>query len=77
MTYDEVHYKKKYSNEPIIRYARPEFNPNKELFFTPIYFDGGGLGLMVTLGMPLYQDDKFLGTFDLDITLTSINKKNR
>lgn len=74
MTYDEVHYKKKYSNEPIIRYARPEFNPNKELFFTPLYFDGGGLGLMVTLGMPLYQDDKFLGTFDLDITLTSISK---
>ena len=73
-TFDEVHYKKEYSNEPIIRYARPEVNPDKKLFFTPIYRDGGGLGLMVTIGMPLYHNDKFLGTFDLDITLNSISQ---
>lgn len=71
--FDEVHYQEQYRNEPLIDYARPKNNPDKKLFFTPLYVDAGGLGLMVTLGMPLYQNDVFLGATEIDLTLTSLS----
>jgi len=60
-----------YKNKPLMRYATPEINPKKELFFTPLYVDNGGLGLMVTIGLPLYDKETFLGVTELDITLES------
>lgn len=60
-----------YKNKPLMTYATPKMNPNKELYFTPLYVDNGGLGLMVTLGMPLYGKEVFLGATALDITLAS------
>lgn len=64
-----------YKTKPLMTYATPKLNPKKELFFTPLYIDNGGLGLMVTLGMPLYDKEMFLGATELDITLTSQSLK--
>ncbi|MDD3598180.1 sensor domain-containing diguanylate cyclase [Sulfuricurvum sp.] len=60
-----------YKTKPLMTYATPKLNPDKELFFTPLYIDNGGLGLMVTIGMPLYDKEVFLGATELDITLES------
>lgn len=60
-----------YKNKSFMKYATPKMNPNKELFITPLYIDNGGLGLVVTLGMPLYDKEKFLGATELDMTLES------
>ncbi len=54
---------------PLWQKALPKNNPNGDFFFTPLYFDTMGLGLMVTLGHPIYFNDEFLGTLDFDITL--------
>jgi len=64
-----------YKSKPLMTYATPKLNPAKELFFTPLYIDNGGLGLMVTIGMPLYDKEVFLGATELDITLESQSTK--
>lgn len=56
-------------NNPLFQYAIPKNNPKREIFFTPLYFDAAGLGLMVTIGNPIYIKDEFLGTINVDITL--------
>lgn len=59
----------KYKKKPLFQFATPELNPTRDLFFTPLYVDNGGLGLMITIGMPLYHYEKFLGATELDITV--------
>lgn len=54
---------------PFYHYAIPAYNPQKKLFFTPLYMDAIGKGLMITVGKPLYCHNEFLGTLDVDITL--------
>src|SRR5690348_3535545 len=48
----------------------PEHDPSRESFWTDIYVDAAGKGLMATVGEPVYdQHDQFRGTVDLDLTL--------
>ena len=51
----------------------PDQNPERSLFWTPIYLDEAGMGLMVTLAAPIYSGDVFKGTVALDITLFELN----
>jgi len=53
--------------------AIPKNNPEGKLFVSPLYFDGAGLGLMVTLGQPIYNNDDFKGAVEIDITLKAQN----
>ena len=59
--------------EPFFAYATPKYNPNARLFFTPLYTDLIGKGLMITIGKPVYVKGEFLGTVDIDITLNYID----
>lgn len=59
--------------EPFFACATPEHNPKAELFFTPLYNDLIGKGLMVTIGKPVYVKGEFLGTVDIDITLNNLD----
>ncbi|ADN09372.1 sensor domain-containing diguanylate cyclase [Sulfurimonas autotrophica] len=59
--------------KPFYHYATPKVNPQKKLFFTPLYMDAIGKGLMVTVGKPLYYHNKFMGTLDVDITLNNFD----
>lgn len=56
------------------QYALPEHNPHKSLFFTPLYIDGAGKGLMTTIGKPVYKDDEFRGTLDIDFTVSVLSQ---
>jgi len=53
--------------------ALPKNNPEGKLFVSPLYFDGAGLGLMVTLGQPIYSNNDFKGAVEIDITLKAQN----
>ncbi len=64
----------KNQNFPIYTQSTPKNNPYGKLFFTPIYPDGVGKGLMTTMGIPIYDKNNFLGTVDIDITLSSQSK---
>lgn len=54
-------------------YATPSLNPNRKLFFTPLYMDEIGKGLMISIGKPVYVENEFLGTVDVDITLNNLD----
>lgn len=55
------------------QYATPKLNPHRKLFFTPLYMDVIGKGLMITIGKPVYLNDEFMGTVDIDITLNHLD----
>ena len=53
--------------------ATPALNPDKSLFWTPLYMDAGGLGFMTTIGKPIYHDREFKGAVALDMTLEHLD----
>ncbi len=66
---DIFHLKKGDMLKECYTYGTPAFNPNKEYYWTPLYVDAGGLGLMVSLGKPLYVNGDFKGVVAFDMTL--------
>lgn len=52
--------------------AKPDNNPTRRVFWTPVYEDLAGLGPMVTCSAPVDEGGRFLGTVALDLTLQSM-----
>lgn len=48
-------------------------NPSKKFFWTQLYMDEAGIGLMTTCGIPVYDGEKFLGTIAIDLTIDFLN----
>lgn len=55
----------------------PENNPERAFFWTPPYRDEYGLGLMVTVAAPVDDDEHFLGTVAIDLSLELFNRHLR
>ncbi len=53
--------------------GRPENNPDRKPYTTDIYDDDFGKGLMITIGRPVYDDDRFIGIVALDFTLGALD----
>ncbi|MBN2124972.1 MAG: PDC sensor domain-containing protein, partial [Deltaproteobacteria bacterium] len=53
----------------------PERNPDRRLFWTEVYVDEYGKGLMTTCAAPVYDRNRFLGTVAIDLTVDSLNAK--
>jgi PAS domain S-box-containing protein len=51
----------------------PEKNPARKLFWTGVYIDEYGKGLMTTCAAPVYDGDTFLGTVSIDLTVDFLN----
>ncbi len=51
--------------------ATPVLNPTRELFFTPLHKEMQKDRTLLTIGHPVYNKDKFLGTVNLDISVAS------
>ncbi len=60
-------------NKACYLYATPKLNPQKKIFWSPLYVDAGGLGLMTTVGKPVYHDGQFKGVVALDMTLEHLH----
>jgi len=70
---DNFRLKEKDMDKECFTYATPALNPSKSLFWTPLYIDAGGLGLMTTIGKPVYHDSEFKGVVALDMTLEHLD----
>jgi len=70
---DVFHLQKKDMQKECFTYATPVLNPDKSFFWTPLYIDAGGLGLMTTIGVPIYHDKEFKGVVALDMTLEDLD----
>ncbi|MEW6669055.1 MAG: ATP-binding protein [Thermodesulfobacteriota bacterium] len=55
----------------------PENNPKQTLFWTEVYVDEYGKGLMTTCAAPVYDDGRFLGTVAIDLTVDFLNTNIR
>ncbi|MCX7003187.1 MAG: ATP-binding protein [bacterium] len=60
--------------QEFITLGMPTNNPGRIRFWTGIYVDECGLGLMVTCGAPVYDGTTFVGTVCADATLDALNR---
>jgi len=60
---------------PFYKGGMPAQNPSRALFWTDLYVDAAGKGLMATIGKPIYDHSgRFRGTINLDLTLATIGR---
>lgn len=64
-------------NKKQFQYATPAMNPQRSVFWSEAYVDSTGKGLLTTLGVPVYLDDEFMGSINLDMTLASLARQIR
>lgn len=53
--------------------ATPQLNSARQGFWTSVYVDEAGLGLMVTYSEPVYAGDLFKGAVSMDVTIDQFN----
>lgn len=57
----------------VFQLGTPEKNPGREVYWTSVYDDAGGAGPMVTIGAPVYVDNRFHGIVGTDVLLTTFD----
>lgn len=62
-----------YFDYDLYRMAGASVNPKREPYWTPVYLDAGGAGLMVTHGSPVWVGDTFLGIVATDVLLDRLS----
>jgi len=60
------------TKQPFYTSATPENNPQRKPRWTDVYQDHAGEGLIVTLSIPVYANDVFLGVMGLDLQIGKI-----
>lgn len=70
---DFVFSKKLLIEKEFYKNAKPENNPNRKGFWTSVYMDEAGLGLMVTYSEPVYDGPRFKGAVSMDVTVDQFN----
>lgn len=64
-------------NKNQFQLATPAMNPQRSVFWSPAYVDPTDKGLLTTLGVPIYLQDEFIGSINLDMTLASLARQIR
>lgn len=54
--------------------AEPAANPDHKAYWSPVYLDAGGTGLMVTRGAPVWVKGQFRGIVGADVLLSYLSK---
>jgi len=63
------------TTQPFFALASPENNPARRTVWTSPYIDYAGLGPIVTVSTPVYEQDRFRGVISLDLSLTHLIKR--
>ncbi|MCL1075804.1 response regulator [Shewanella dokdonensis] len=74
---DDVRFRDELLHRKQFQLATPEMNPQRSVFWSEAYVDSAGNGLLTTLGVPIYLDDDFIGSINLDMTLASLARQIR
>ncbi len=74
---DEQRFREELLNKEQFQLATPAMNPQRSVFWSPAYVDSNGQGLLTTLGVPIYLEDEFIGSINLDLTLSSLARQIR
>jgi signal transduction histidine kinase len=70
----EFHWSEELLTYDFYKLGQPALNPERQAFWTDVYLDAAGKGMMATVGAPVYdQTGRFRGTIDLDLTLGAMN----
>ncbi len=73
---DEQRFREELLNKKQFQLATPAMNPQRSVFWSEAYVDSAK-GLVTTLGVPVYLQDEFIGSINLDMTLASLTKQIR
>ena len=61
-------------NKDFYRMGVPEANPDQSFYWTQVYVDEAGKGLMTTGAVPVYDQGRFLGILAIDLTIDFLNR---
>jgi signal transduction histidine kinase len=71
----DFHWQEALLDYDFFKAGTPERNPKRAQFWTDVYVDAAGKGLMATVGRPVYdRSNRFRGTINLDLTLATIDR---
>ncbi|MCL1067438.1 response regulator [Shewanella olleyana] len=74
---NESRFREELLNKKQFQLATPAMNPQRSVFWREAYVDLADQGLLTTLGLPVYLEDDFIGSINLDMTLASLAKQMR
>ncbi|MCE9685843.1 response regulator [Shewanella sp. AS16] len=74
---DEQRFREELLNKKQFQLATPAMNPQRSVFWSEAYVDPADKGLLTTLGVPIYLEDEFIGSINLDMTLASLARQIR
>ncbi|WP_394130269.1 response regulator [Shewanella maritima] len=74
---EEQRFREESLNKQQFKLTTPEMNPQRNVAWSGVYVDEAEDGLLTTLGMPVYLDDNFMGSINLDMKLSSLAKQIR
>ncbi|WP_435275824.1 PAS domain S-box protein [Psychrobium sp. nBUS_13] len=72
---DDYAFKKSTLESPAYLSSLKDNNPKGHTYWTDVYADDAGKGLMTTVGSPLYIGDQYYGALAIDITLSSLSEE--
>lgn len=68
------HFSEDLLSHEFYKLGTPAINPGRRTFWTQAYVDEAGKGLMATVGAPVYDGSRFLGTVAIDLTLEMLSR---
>ena len=74
---DEQRFRDELLKKQQFQLVTPAMNPQRSVAWSPAYVEPNGKGLLTTVGVPIYLEDEFIGSINLDMTLSSLDKQIR
>ena len=74
---DDQRFRDELLNKDQFQLVTPARNPQRSVAWSPGYVETNGKGLLTTLGVPIYLENEFIGSINLDMTLSSLDKQIR
>ncbi|RLV60923.1 response regulator [Parashewanella curva] len=72
---NEQRFREELLNNKQFQLAGPKMNPQRNVFWSEGYLGGVSKELLTTVGVPVYLDNEFIGSINLDMTLSSLSKQ--